>query len=539
MRVLLFSPFSGIWRHTILESQLISALGTSNKIEIFSVGCDGLFPTNCTVRDYYRGGAPYKPERLIDSCNRCKEARNIFASKTKAQTLNLIDFTNQKQSNEVEQFISGLTNANLEQVAFDEIEVGKKALYEIILKYKKRSTLLNDDEFNEWKMIVSNEALTIYPATKILSIVKPDTVIIYNAQYGVPSVFADISLKFGIKTYTISGSSSPVEAATALKIWDWNEYKAEGPSRTEWFSQNQNLKINSRDRKRLVRHNKYILSGKSPWTYSKGKSNQNPYEFFGIEKSAKIILAVINSEDEIFAARIAGVFSDLRTYSLVFSTQVEWVEFLLKTYSEKKGVHLIIRLHPREFPNKREQQLSEQAKIWLQLLNSLPKNIHLDNPELGFSIYDYFPYIQAFTTGWSSTALDALSHGIPVVTYDKNLLGYPYEEILAGTTKEEYKNYLREAESLKRENAKRNFFTRWIIFSEFHGSIFLGGGLQDAHLRTFNPLLRIILRILNRLLNWVIPKKIKELDLKIPRSTKDDRKVIELLTQKKDNLYQI
>jgi hypothetical protein len=539
MRVLLFSPFSGIWRHTILESQLISALETSNTMEILSVGCDGLFPTNCTVRDYFRGGAPYTSEKSIESCNRCKESRNIFVSKTKAQTLNLLDFSNQKQLYEVEKFVSRLTNANLEQVHFGEVDVGKKALYEIILKYKKRSTVLNNEEFNEWKMLVSNEALTVYPANKILSTVKPDAVIIYNAQYGVPGVFADISLKFGIKTYTISGSSSPVEAATALKIWDWKEYKAENPSKLEWINHNQNLKINGRDRKRIARHNKYILSGKSPWTYSRGKSNQNPYEFFGIDKKAKIILAVINSEDEIYAARIAGVFSESRTISEVFSTQVEWIEFLLKIFSEKQEVHLIVRLHPREFPNKRETQLSEQAMIWMQLLDSLPQNIHLDTPELGFSIYDYFSYIQALTTGWSSTALEALSHGIPVVTYDKNLLGYPHEEILTGTTKVEYKDNLGIAESLQRKNTRRIFFTQWVTFSEFHGSIFLGGGLQDAHLRTSNPMLRITLRIMNKIIKRVFPTKIKELDLKIPRSTKDDRKVIEMLTQKKDNLYQI
>jgi len=539
MRVLLFSPFSGIWRHTILESQLISALETSNTMEIFSVGCDGLFPTNCTVRDYFRGGAPYTSEKSIDSCNKCKESRNIFVNNTTAKTLNLLDFSNQKQLHEVEEFVSRLTNANLEQVYFSEVDVGKKALYEIILKYKKRSTVLNHEEFNEWKMLVSNEALTVYPAIKILSTVKPDAVIIYNAQYGVPGVFADISLKFGIKTYTISGSSSPVEAATALKIWDWKEYRAESPSKLEWFNHNQNLKITGRDRKRVARHNKYILSGKSPWTYSKGKSNQNPYEFFGLDKNSKIILAVINSEDEIYAARIAGVFSEMRTISEVFPTQVEWIKFLLEIFSEKRGVHLIIRLHPREFPNKREKQLSEQAKIWMQLLDSLPNNIHLDSPELGFSIYDYFPYIQALTTGWSSTALEALSHGIPVVTYDRNLLGYSHEAILTGTTRAEYKVNLGEAEALPRENTKRKFFTRWITFSEFHGSIFLGGGLQDAHLRSFNPWLRIMLKIMNKIMKRIFPNKIKEIDLKIPRSTKDDRKVIELLTQRKDNLYQI
>ena len=539
MRVLFFSPFAGIWRHTILENQLIQALSTSDEIEIYSVGCGGLFPDDCTVRDYFRGREENTLQKSIEGCNKCKNARVLFETNTRAKTIKLTDYTNSHQESLVEEFVSKTQNSNLEYINFQGIEVGRMALYEIILKYKKRTTKLSEHEFSQWKSIVRNEALAIFPALEILKTVKPDAVITYNAQDGIPGTFAQLSLKLGIRTFTITGSSSPVEAATAVKIWNWGTYKAEGPSTIEWRGENPKFSLVKRDRMRLMRHEKYTYTGKSPWTYSNGRTGQNPYEFFGISKQNKIVLAVLNSEDEIFAAKVARVFSDLRTESTVFTSQSEWVKFLIKEFLNKTDIHLVIRLHPREFPNKREGQLSEQAEAWAKLLDSLPSNVHLDHPNLGFSLYDYFPYIQTLTTGWSSAAIEALLHGIPVVTYDRNLLGYPADEIVTGTSKEEYSANIALSVSMARDTKRVVFAKRWIVFSHFRGAIYLGGGLQDAHLRAFNPLFSLFLRFLNRSLNKIVPRQIKKIDLVVPRSKKDDRKIVDLIVGKKDNLHQL
>ena len=539
MRILIFSPFASIWRHSILESQLIDAISKSPEIETYWVGCGGLFPSDCTAREYLRGGAINTDERSAANCTKCLDSREILVQHSSARTLELLDFVNPEEVVCVEKFVSELKNDNLLEVVYQGIEVGKMALYEIMLKHKKRNLELTEPQFDEWKTIVRNECLIVFPSTEILKSVIPDTVVTYNAQYGIPGTFAEVAIMAGIKTYTMTGSSSPAEVATALQIWDWEKYKTEGPAKYEWPGLEDAPHIQRRDFSRLWRHEKYIETGKSPWTYSKGKSGQNPFEFFGINSADRIVLVVLNSEDEIFAAKTAGFFPYARTQSQVFSSQLEWVKYLIDMYSNRNGVQVIIRLHPREFPNKREKQLSEQALIWMKLLDSLPTNIHLDHPDSEFSLYDYFPYIQVLTTGWSSTAIEALSKGIPVVTYDQQLLGYPADILLTGNSREDYARNLEIAEFLLRDSKYTSAAHKWTFFSLFHGSVYLGGGLQDAHLRYDNPYFKFLLRGINRFSNTFFPGKIRLIDLRIPRSKSDDKKIISLFLNKKDNLYQI
>ena len=538
MKVLIFSPFAGIWRHTILEAQFIQALSKSKEIEITSVGCGRLFPSDCTVRTYFRGSAPNTPSTSNKLCEKCDHARKIFSERTSARTVNLDDYADIEEEGIIDSMLLQPSNAQPYKFDYKGFQLGNKALYEIILKYKKRALNLNEKEMEEWKSIVKNSALVITPAIKILNDLMPDVVVMYNAQYAIPGTFADISVQQGVQTYNLAGSSSPVEAATAIRIWNWQKYKAEDPALYEWPGGSKLRSIKGKSLSRYYRHEKYISTGKSPWTYSQAQGNRNPYEFFEIPDNKSLVLAVLNSEDEIFAAKIAEVFPVSRTESIVFSSQWDWISYLIQFYKEKPDFHLIIRLHPREYPNKRENQFSEQATIWENLFMSLPPNIHLDHPKDRFSIYDYFPHIRILTTGWSSTGIEALARGIPVVTYDRRILGYPSEEILTGSSISDYKRNLELAESLGRSSKRIEFARKWINFSLFEGSVYLGGGIQDAPLRSSNPLFKNSLRILNRILNRMIPSKIKKFDLLIPRSRKDDKKLLNLIFNKKDNLYQ-
>lgn len=536
---MIFSPFSGIWRHTVLESQIIEILSESREFEVISVGCGRLFPEDCTVRAYFRGSSELTHDNSITNCDKCSYARELFSSNTSAQCTNLQDYVHPGDLKSVQSLLKNINHQDAEKFVFENLQLGKKALYEIILKYKKRTTNLDVKEFEEWKSILTNAALVVAPARRLLEEIKPDVVISCNAQYAIPGTFAEIASEKKIKTYILSGSPSPVESANAIKIWDWQKYKATDPALHEWPGVQALPPLNSKSLARYSRHERYISSGKSPWTYSSAKSKVNPFDFFKIERSKKIVLAVINSEDEIFAARIAELFPPSRTESSVFESQLDWIRFLIDYYSQDQETHLIIRLHPREFPNKRENQLSEQAAIWDSLLSSLPPNIHIDHPRDGYSFYDYLKHINVLTTGWSSTAIEALAYGISVVTYDQNLLGYPADELLTGDSIEQYKINLDCVERTERKFERMEFARQWINFAHFKGAIYLGGGVQDAHLRTSIPALKFFLRGINRILNLLAPKRIKKVDLKLPRFSGDKNKVINLISFQKDNLFQL
>jgi hypothetical protein len=234
----------------------------------------------------------------------------------------------------------------------------------------------------------------------------------------------------------------------------------------------------------------------------------------------------MNSSDEVLAARISETYPESRYKSKVFSSQQIWIQHLFDFYRNKKDFFVVIRMHPREFPNKRETITAEQLEVWEEIFRVLPMNFRIDTPADNFSIYDYFDHVQFITTGWSSVALEALFNEIPVVTYDQDLLGYPPELVVTGSTVTEYLHNLEIAETLGRDPTLRENVLRWVVFSYFRGGIRLGGGLQDLPSRTTSRVLGIFGRLLNRGVNQIFARRVKFLDIHIPRQKMDDWKLL-------------
>jgi hypothetical protein len=80
-------------------------------------------------------------------------------------------------------------------------------------------------------------------------------------------------------------------------------------------------------------------------------------------------------------------------------------------------------------------------------------------------------------TGWSSTAIEAMLLGKPVVTYDQSLPGFPKDIHLTGNSKEEYFRNLEASilDSATRDHAE--LANRWLTHFLVRGSIQLTGGL--------------------------------------------------------------
>ena len=69
------------------------------------------------------------------------------------------------------------------------------------------------------------------------------------------------------------------------------------------------------------------------------------------------------STDESFAAYVINAFPKSKYISNVYKDQTEWVLSTIDYFKSKKDYGLIIRIHPREFKNKRESQISLLLEI--------------------------------------------------------------------------------------------------------------------------------------------------------------------------------
>lgn len=532
MRVLFFAPFSSIWDITVIEYQLIRKL-ESFGYELGIVTCGGSFVGLCTSRNIVNLNILNSKKELEYVCEDCKNCAGMVRGKINAKSFVLSDYIDGSELIAENRFHQGTSSKEILENEFLNISVGQLALYELVLKYKKRSLDFNSTQILELNDSCQNIEMTILASHKIISEFKPDISIIYNPQYGVPGAFAEVSISRNVRTLFLSGSSLLNEIKSTVHLWDWKEYK-KNPSKIFW-DENKLETLKTKDKFRIRNHFRVIKKAISPWVYSNKSQGKSTRDFFGVSKKSKIILATINSQDEIYAAYVRGLIPNSTFQSPVFKSQIEWIKWLINEVSTWEDTKLIVRIHPREYANARESMTAEQNNIWESLVSSHHDHVSFDIPTLNFAISDHFDEIDVLTTGWSSTALEALNYGIPVVTYDHNLPDFPSDIHLTGSSVDEYLANLKKSLTLKRDKERKNKAHHYLWFKHIKGSINLGGTITARSANWPLGLSWVVPRLFHR-----IPASLrKRLDLKFFISKSDERKLLKFIQSKSNSLYEV
>jgi hypothetical protein len=142
--------------------------------------------------------------------------------------------------------------------------------------------------------------------------------------------------------------------------------------------------------------------------------------------------------------------------------------------------------------------------------------------------------VDGLTTGWSSTAFQAILYDVPVVSYDKSLLGYPDDIHYTGTSKDQYFKNLAELTSGNLVPDKQGV-KNWLVHTMARGSVQLTGRLF-SRLRLEGP--KWVPRALNgidRYFYWFWRPLEAWLTV---RRTQDGRKVVDMVLGGRSNLYE-
>jgi hypothetical protein len=543
-KILVFSPFAGIWTHANLEHQLMNQF-PNDEFSVQYVRCRNLFQSHCTVMESFRMPLDASKERRESICKRCRGAASDISEtrsknrKSSAPDIYIDDFISETEKLRAVKDVEGLhqTTDILDFSPLNAITLEDSSFvaYEALLKFKKVSLDFTADEIPYLRNSLSNSYLCAIAAQNLFKEVNADILFIYSPQYAINNAFAFVAKQNGLSTYFIEGSSNQSESGSSIRIWNWDRHKLVNPAVMSW--QHRGLFCrSSEDEARTARHFESIESGASFSYSSKNKLSSNFRTNFGIPNEHKVWLMALSSFDEAYAAFAIGAFPDEKFKSAVFSDQFEWVKETILWFKSQapKQTSLVIRMHPRDFPNYREKYQSEQAQIWEKILHNLPANTYIDHPRDNIPIKGYFPDIAALLTGWSSTAIDAMLNGVPVVTYDANLPSFPKDIHISGFTRHAYFENLKSLSTTRDSDFIAEAAQDWLAFNYSLGTVRLTGRLQD---RSNLQNLRVANRVL-RLVAHFFPKIIRKIDLRqnVAQSPDHDR-LMELVRNSLPNLY--
>lgn len=473
LKFLIIDPHTGIRSHFRQIHNIASGLSLRGN-EVVFLSCSGAMKNRCNVNEAFNRPMSFEVNRL--DCSRCTLNLKNYSSLPDARGVKYISAKEllydrseilAKEANE----IVAAVNRGIE---FTSPSTGchatKLALYETYLRFKLNSANLESPEQSSYQLgFALNANLMAHAAERLSKEFVPDAVIAYSPQYSAVGAAVGVFESQKIPCFFVEGSSALNERYSHIRIWNWAEFGLSNPRLQDFDAESYEL-VDADVESRISSHFRVIKNGTSFSVYSPTKADStSPRFFFGIPKDAPIGLLSMSSSDEIKAAEVIGRFESDRTRPQVFESQIQWLEETIAWFRDRPDYYLVVRPHPRDFSTSREPVVAQHTQKILSALSGLPGNIVVDSPENPLPIWAYFKEIKALITGWSSTALESLFNGIPVVTYDSKITSFPSELSLSSTNKVSYFQNLESAmagEVVVDERRKR-LLTAWMHHNYF------------------------------------------------------------------------
>ena len=218
MKILLFSPFTALWKNSVLEKQLMFLLSQSGtKHDIATMRCGEVFDEYCIPREYLFRGLEQK--RKKQACRVCNVNNNILRFPQFSNVLFLREYLTEIDYKEAENFGEENYQRNPTQINHDGYPLGLISSYELLLKFKKQDFNYSLEELNYFKINLKNVYLTYKAAIKYFENTKVELIFVTHPQYSVGGILSEVAIRMNIPVYYLGGSSSIPETYQSLAIW--------------------------------------------------------------------------------------------------------------------------------------------------------------------------------------------------------------------------------------------------------------------------------------------------------------------------------
>lgn len=435
-KVLIFAPHAGIWVHSVPEAILAHNIRETG-YEVVYVTCDGTFSKYCVVMSAHgvdQDSPAWQKKRV---CQKCTKSGRHIAERYNFRRLSLKDYLTDTDGKTVQNILESAQAQNLYSMQLEGIPLGRRSLYEFLLQYKKSDLNFSEKEWSHFLMALDGAARSTLAGKKILDQEKPDIVIAYNTQYSVNGVIEELCKLKQIPIYYIHGGLNISRSVRDISI-------AHAPPPTYYKKVASHWKdfakkpCSPEQLARVSDHFKELFKANSVFVYSSPLEQKalNIRQLYKIRPDQKILVATMSSYDERFAAEANGTLAPVT--DAIFSSQIEWVKFLIQYIRTRPDLFLLVRVHPREFPNKREKVKSQHALNLEQALKTLPNNAAINWPNDNVSLYRLAQEASVFLNAWSSTGKEMSLLGLPVILYTPKLPFYAPEINYIAETKEDY-----------------------------------------------------------------------------------------------------
>ncbi|MEO8157950.1 MAG: hypothetical protein ABI648_09150 [Betaproteobacteria bacterium] len=512
MKVLFFAPHSALWIHAFPEALVAETLVAAGH-DVLYVGCGGEYQRYCIPMNAQGLTADSEASERESVCRRCKDLRNIIVKDFGFRAKNVRDLIDHDDRESVDTVIAQVDRTNYLDLEHHGIAAGKVALYECLLHHKKLSLEFSPEEWREYLISLSNVLLTITAMNRLFETERFDSIVVYNALYSVNRAACLVAERFGARSIFLHAGGNLSNRLQTLMISEGNTFRFLREMRDRW-PELADRPCPPEVAQLITNHFIQLISGQHFLAYSAAQdgSASSIRQRYAVPADAKLLVATMSSYDERLAAEAIGVV--IHPTDLLFPRQVDWIRALIDHVRERPDLFLLVRVHPREFPNKRESRKSEHAALLEGVFENLPVNARINWPADNLSLYDLAEETDVFLNAWSSVGKEMTLLGLPVVIYSRELVLYPPE---LNFISEDWKGYFAKideaiASGWSLDRAKMMY--RWYALEFHHALVNISDGFsrQEGGRPTF------LAKAMNRLRRMRDPYYKERLDLRLRAS---------------------
>jgi len=467
LTILVFAPHSGIWVHAFPEALVAECLRSKGHRLVY-IGCGRALEKFCVCMSAAGLHENSAAARKRAVCGACEARKTLLRREFGFEGYDLSQMLTAEDMRYADERASSATPDTVLSLEEDGVPIGRYALYEFLLNRKKTSLHFDDAEWSALQPHLRNAFLALRGGKRILQRERPDRVIFYNSLYSVNRVVARLAEASGATTYFLHAGGNLSNRLQTLMIGrqhTFHYYEQLVARWPEW----EHVACAGEVMRRVTDHFMVLFGSESVFSYSSPArgTRAGARQKLGIAPGRKILVAAMSSYDEQFAGDVTGARPIAR--SLLFPRQVDWFRSLVRYVEARQDLFLVIRVHPREFPNKREGVKSEHAAELESALAGIPPNVRVNWPRDGISVYDLAGEASVFLTGWSNVGKEMTLLGLPVVTYCPEILLYPPSLHEAGATLPDYYAAVERALAAGWSIERARHAYRWYALEHHHG----------------------------------------------------------------------
>src|SRR6185312_8113250 len=149
MKILFFAPHSELWVHAFPEALVAESLAQHGH-EIVYVTCGRQFSELCIPMSAHGLGHSSPAPAKNKVCDNCDRSADLITRRFGFRRRRIADCISATDKLAIESIVSKATPDNFLDIRAHGVEVGRLALYEMLLNHKKQNLKLSDTEWVEY-----------------------------------------------------------------------------------------------------------------------------------------------------------------------------------------------------------------------------------------------------------------------------------------------------------------------------------------------------------------------------------------------------